>query len=319
MVGAGDGAGAPRSKLIAGFAAIYTIWGSTYLAIRFAIETLPPFLMAGARFIIAGALLYLWTSRRGSPRPERGQWRTALVIGAFLLLGGNGGVVWAEQTVPSGIAALIVAIVPCWMVLMDWARPGGRRPTASIGIGLILGLAGILLLVGPTSLAGEQRIDPIGSTVLVLASLCWAAGSIYARHTKLPPFPLQATSMQMLAGGACLLVAGLVTGELGRVDVSAVSARSLAAFLYLIGFGSIIGYSAYVWLLRVSSPARVSTYAYVNPIVAVLLGWALANEPLTARMLLAAAVIVAGVALITMPQRTRAEPGHAKAGARAPA
>lgn len=300
-----DGARAPMSRLIAGFAAIYIVWGSTYLAIRFAIDTLPPFLMAGVRFIIAGALLYAWTRRRSGRRPDRGEWKAAFVVGALLLLGGNGGVVWAEQSVPSGVAALIVAIVPCWMVLLDWARPGGPRPAAQVGVGLVLGLAGVALLVGPGSLAGGLGVDPAGSAVLVFASLSWAAGSIYARQTKAPVLPLQTTGMQMLAGGACLTLAGLVNGEAASVDLTAVSARSAAAFLYLIAFGSIVGYSAYVWLLRKSTPARVSTYAYVNPIVAVFLGWALADEPLTPRMLLAAAVIVAGIALITLTGRPR--------------
>ncbi|MGH7575104.1 MAG: EamA family transporter [Longimicrobiales bacterium] len=300
------GARTPTSRLIAAFAAVYIIWGSTYLAIRFAIETLPPFLMAGVRFVIAGALLYAWTVRRSGRRPERGEWKAAIIIGALLLLGGNGGVVWAEQTVPSGVAALIVAIVPCWMVLLDWARPGGSRPAAQVGLGLILGLAGVALLVGPSSLAGGMGVDTIGSIALVFASLSWAAGSIYARQTKPPAVPLQATAMQMLAGGALLIFAGVLAGETASVDLSRVSARSAAAFLYLIAFGSIVGYSAYAWLLRKSTAARVSTYAYVNPVVAVFLGWALAGEPLTPRMMLAAAVIIAGVALITLSGRPRA-------------
>lgn len=304
------GTKAPKRKVIAGFAAVYTIWGSTYLAIRFAIETLPPFLMAGVRFAIAGALLYAWTRRRGGPAPDRGHWTAAIIVGALLLLGGNGAVVWSEQHVPSGIAALLVASVPCWMVLIDWARPGGTRPTRQVVVGLVFGLAGIALLVGPATLIGGERVHTMGALVLMFGSFCWAAGSIYSRHTRLPSRPLEATGMQMLAGGGLLLLTGVVAGELPRVDLAAVSTRSLLSLVYLIVFGSIVGYSAYVWLLRVSTPARVSTYAYVNPIVAVFLGWALASEPLTSRMLIAAAVIVTGVALITTSPPTRIE--HAK-------
>lgn len=302
-----------RGRILAGFAAVYVIWGSTYLAIRFAIETLPPFLMAGVRFLIAGALLFAWTRRSGGPRPSRRHWLGAGVVGALLLLGGNGAVVWAEQSVPSGVAALMVAVVPCWMVLLEWVRPGGTRPTVRIGAGLILGLAGMVLLVGPGALGSGERVDPLGAGALLFASLSWAAGSIYSRHTVLPARPLQATAMQMLAGGVLLLIAALAAGEPARLDVAAISSRSVLATLYLIVFGSFVGYSAYVWLLRVSTPARVSTYAYVNPLVAVLLGWGLAGEPLTRRMLIAAAVIVAGVALITLSGGKRAPAGRSPA------
>lgn len=285
--------------VIAAFAAVYIIWGSTYLAIRFAIETLPPFLMAGVRFILAGGLLYGTTRFGGTPAPARRHWKHAVIIGAALLLGGNGAVVWAEQTVPSGVAALLVAVVPCWMVLIDWLRPGGTKPRLQVVAGLILGMAGLVLLVGPGALLGDGPVHPAGAGALMLGSFSWAAGSIYSRQIERPARPLQATGMQMLAGGVCLLVAGTLTGELARVQLDQVSLRSLLALVYLIVFGAIVGYSAYIWLLRVSTPARVSTYAYVNPIVAVLLGWVFANEALTLRMWLAAAVIVGGVALIT--------------------
>jgi drug/metabolite transporter (DMT)-like permease len=303
-----------RGRVVAGFAAVYVIWGSTYLAIRYAIETLPPFLMAGVRFLIAGTLLFAWTRRGGGPLPSRRHWLGATIVGALLLLGGNGGVVWAEQSVPSGVAALLVAIVPCWMVLLDWARPGGTRPTVPIAAGLVLGLGGIVLLVGPGALGSAERVDPLGAAALLFASLSWAAGSIYSRHTALPPRPLQATAMQMLAGGALLVLAGLAAGEPARLDFSAISSRSVFAMLYLIVFGSFVGYSAYVWLLRVSTPARVSTYAYVNPLVAVLLGWGLAGEPLTRRMMIAAAVIVVGVALITVAGQGSARANRSAAG-----
>jgi drug/metabolite transporter (DMT)-like permease len=303
---------ASRAKLIAAFAAVYIIWGSTYLAIRFAIETLPPFLMAGVRFVIAGGLLFGWALLRGAKWPEPAHWVGAAVVGTLLLLGGNGAVVWAEQHVPSGVAALLVAIVPCWLVLLDWLRPGGPRPTGRVIAGLLLGLAGVALLVGPASLMGAGRIDPLGALVLVIGSFSWAAGSIYSRQRRLPQRPLLATGMQMLAGGVALILAGLVAGEPARLVWSTMSLKSVLALAYLIVFGAIIGYSAYVWLLRASTPARVGTYAYVNPVVAVILGWALAGEVLTIRMLLAAAVIVSGVVLITWgPRAPRTGPAPA--------
>ncbi|HEX7091511.1 MAG TPA: EamA family transporter [Longimicrobiales bacterium] len=297
------------AKVVAAFAAVYTIWGSTYLAILYAIETLPPFLMAGVRFVIAGSVLYAWAWLRGARRPVTLlHWKSALVVGGLLLLGGNGAVVWAEQRVASGLAALLVATVPLWMVLLDWLRPAGVPPDRRTAAGIVIGLAGLALLVGPESLLGGGRVDPLGAGVLVAGSLSWAAGSLYARGARLPDSALLATAMEMLAGGALLVLVGALTGEVGRLDPGAVSARSLLGLLYLIVFGSLVGFTAYTWLLGVSTPARVSTYAYVNPVVAVLLGWALAGEPLTPRMALAAAVIVAAVAAITGRRATRGEP-----------
>ena len=287
-----------RWSVIAAFAAVYLIWGSTYLAILWAIKTLPPFLMAGTRFLIAGALLYIWVRFRGVPRPTLYQWGPTAVIGGLLLLGGNGGVVQAEQLVPSGLTALLIATVPLWMALLEWLR-GGVRPRAGVAIGLAVGFGGIALLVSPGEIAGGEHINPIGATVLVLASLSWAIGSLYSRKAKLPDSPFLATAMEMLAGGALLLVAGSLTGEWARLELSEVSLRSILSFVYLIFFGSLVGFTAYIWLLRVSTPARVSTYAYVNPVVAVMLGAALAGEPLTPRTLLAAAVILGAVLLIT--------------------
>lgn len=289
-----------RTKLVLAFAALYTVWGSTYLAIRVAIETLPGFLMAGVRFLVAGAALYAYARLRGGARrPTAGEWRATAVVGALLLLGGNGGVVWAEQRVATGLASLIVATVPLWMVLLAWARPDGRRPSLGVGAGLALGTAGLVVLVGPGTLAGRGAVDGLGALVLLGSAVSWAAGSVYARGAALPPSPLLATGMQMLAGGVLLVGAALATGH-ATVDPGAVTLRSVLALLYLIVFGSFVGFTAYVWLLKVAPPARVSTYAYVNPVVAVLLGWAVLGEPLTARTGMAAAVIVAAVALITL-------------------
>lgn len=290
-----------RFKVALAFLAIYLIWGSTYLAIRFAIETLPPFLMAGTRFLIAGAVLYAWMRLRGTPRPQGFQWRNTAIVGGLMLLGGNGGVVWSEQLVPSGLAAVLIATTPLWMVLLGWLWRGAR-PSRRVVIGLTLGFSGVVLLVGPGALNGQGPIAPLGAAVLILAALSWATGSLFAQRARLPAASLLATAMEMLAGGALLLIAGLVTGEWVRVDLSAVSMRSLLALVYLILFGSLVGFSAYTWLLRVTTIARASTYAYVNPVVAVFLGWALAGETLTLPTLLATAVIVAGVMLIISQQ-----------------
>ncbi len=297
-----------RFSLVAAFAAVYLVWGSTYLAIRIAIETLPPFLMAGTRFLLAGTLLYGVMRLRGEPRPARLHWRSAAIIGGFMLLGGNGGVTWAEQWVTSGVAALIAAMVPLWMVLIDWLRPGGVRPNRGVVAGLALGLAGMVLLVGLGAPGSTGRVDPAGAGALILAGVLWAIGSLYSRRARLPASHLQGISMEMLAGGALLLLAGTVTGEWGRLDLAAISTRSLLAVGYLLLFGSLIGFSSYVWLLQVTTVARASTYAYVNPVVAVFLGWALAGEPLTPRTLIAAAVIVAAVVIITTYRAQAAPP-----------
>jgi drug/metabolite transporter (DMT)-like permease len=288
-----------RLRLLTAFAAIYLIWGSTYLGIRIAIETLPPLLVAAMRFIVAGSLLYVWARRDGTPRPAGYQWRAAIIVGGLLLLGGNGLVTWAEQRVPSGLAALLVATVPLWMVLLNWALLRKRRPTGKVFIGLTLGLIGIVLLIGPTNLLGDHRVDVVGAGMLLLAALSWTVGSLYAHRAPLPDAPLLGTAMEMVAGGVLLALAAGVKGEWGQVDFASVSLRSWLALAYLTLFGSIVAFTAYTWLLRVSTPARVSTYAYVNPVVAVVLGWAVAGEPLTGQMLLAAVVIVLAVAIIT--------------------
>ena len=288
-----------RAKVVAAFAAVYVIWGSTYLFIRFAVETLPPFLMGGARFAVAGAVLYAWARLRGVPPPTRDEARSASIAGLFLLLGGNGAVVWAEQRVPSGVTALLVATVPVWVVLLDWLRPGGVRPRAGIFVGLALGLVGLTLLVGHGGF-GDAGADSVGAAVLVVGSILWATGSLYVSRNPRQRSALIANAVQMLAGGAALLVVGTVAGELGRLDLAAASTRSLLSLVYLFIAGSLIGFTAYTYLLQVSTPAKVSTYAYVNPIVAVLLGWAFAGEEITTRTLVAAAVILAGVAIITL-------------------
>jgi drug/metabolite transporter (DMT)-like permease len=290
---------------------VYLVWGSTYLAIRFAIETMPPFLMAGVRFLIAGAILYAWRRAAGDALPTRVQWRSAAVVGAFLLVGGNGGVVWAEQTVPSGIAALLIASTPLWMVLVDlaWRRAGGRRvqrPKWITMVGVLVGFVGIVLLVGPEQVTGiGGEVDLAGAGVLTLASFLWAVGSVYSREADLPDSPLLGTGMEMLAGGLGLLLLGSVVGEWGRLDLAGISTLSWLGFGYLIFFGALVGFAAYTWLLRAAPTTLVSTYAYVNPLVAILLGSVFAQEALSGRVLVSAAVILGGVAVITLTQPAR--------------
>ncbi len=297
-----------RARLIAAFAAVYIVWGSTYLAIRFAVETLPPLLMAGARFVIAGMILLAWARLRSSDAelPTSRDWWSGLVSGGLMLLGGNGAVVWAEQRVPSGLAALLVAIVPLWMVLMDWLRPGGRRPPTLVFVGLGLGLVGLGLLVGPDALHSGGAIDPAGTIALMLGSMAWAAGSLYTQRAPRASTGLNGSATQMLAGGLCLLVGGVLMGEPTHMDLAHATTRSLLGFLYLVSFGSLVGFTAYYYLLSHTTAAKAATYAYVNPVVAVLLGWFFAHEPVTQRTLLAAAVILGGVAIITVARDVRA-------------
>jgi drug/metabolite transporter (DMT)-like permease len=297
----------PRARLVTAFAIVYVVWGSTYLAIHYAIQTIPPLLMAAARFLAAGGILYAWYLARGGERPTALQWRNTAVVGTLLLLGGNGAVVWAELTVPSGTAALIVAIVPLWMVVLDWLRPGGKRPATGVLVGVAAGLVGMVVLVGPESLHGGGPVDIRGAIALVLGSLSWAAGSLFARHNELARSGVATSAMEMLAGGVGCLVVGLAMGEGRALHLAAVSRASLAGYLYLVVFGSIIAYSAYSWMVQHAAPAAVGTYAYVNPIVAVFLGWLIAGEPVTPRTLLGAAIIVAAVGIITlMANRVRA-------------
>ena len=292
---------APNNQLlttIASFAAIYIIWGTTYLFIRIAIETMPPFLMAGVRFIIAGLGLFLFMRLRGQPLPGRLHWRSAFIIGGFLLVGGNGFVTWAEQEVPTGIAALIVATVPLWMTVFDWTLFKGPRPDRRITFGVLLGLFGIVLLIGPQVFDQAAGISPLSWLIMILAPLLWSIGSLFSRSADLPKNVFVSTSIEMLAGGLLLLLIGALTGEASQLDVSAISGASWAAFLYLIIFGSIIAFTAYLWLLKHVQATRVGTYSYVNPIIAVFLGWLILSEPLSAQMLVAAAVIIVAVMLI---------------------
>lgn len=291
---------APRALVIAAFAAVYVLWGSTYLAIRFAVQTLPPFLFAGARFTFAGAVLAAFALARGAERPTRANWKAAAIVGTLLFPLGNGIVVWAETRVDSGMAALLVATEPFWVVLLLWMR-SGVRPRPLVIAGIVAGFAGLFILVGRSPVPGAGA-DAFAAAMLVGASFSWAAGSLYARTAPLPRAPLLSAGMQMIAGGLGLLVMGSVGGELADLNLAAVSTQSWIGVVYLVIFGSFVGFSAYSWLLTVVPPARVATYAYVNPVIAVVLGWAIAGEAITWRLAVAAAVIIGAVALIIADQ-----------------
>jgi len=297
-----------RTALILAFAAIYLIWGSTYLAIRVAVETMPPFLMAAARFLIAGGLLFTVLKLRGAPWPTARQWRANAVIGTFLLLGGNGLVVWAEQVIPSGITALLIGVGPLFIVLTEWAWPGGARPTALTMGALLLGFAGVTWLAAPWENSAHGGLNPTGILAILGACLFWGIGSIYSRHAKHGADPFLASSLQMIGGGAALAIVAVLHADFSRLDFAGIAPRAWGAFAYLIGAGSLVGFSTFVWLMKHSTPARVATYAYVNPIVAVFLGWLLLREPIGPRTLVASVIIVTAVAIITVQKTAPAKP-----------
>ena len=287
-----------RLKLGAAFLAIYIIWGSTYLAIRFVVETIPPFFMAGTRWVIAGLILYALARFGGALAPASLQWKRAFVIGGFMLVGGNGTVVWAEQWVPSGLTSVLIATVPLWMVLLN-SLHNRARPRVGVIVGLMLGFAGVALLIGSIENIGENSMIIPGAATIIFGAFLWATGSLYSRSTETSSSQLQAAAMQMIAGGILFLSVSLISGEWTRVMLDQVSQISILSWLYLIVFGSIVAFSSYNWLLKQTTPARVSTHAYINPIVAMILGWALADEALTSSNILAAIIIIISVAIIT--------------------
>ncbi|MDP9467876.1 MAG: EamA family transporter [Chloroflexota bacterium] len=291
-------------KVAAALGTVYVVWGSTYLAIAYVVESLPPFLAGGVRFLVAGLAIVAflvardrWQRARGVARgrlpwPRAIEWRTAFIVGALLLLGGNGGVMIALQTVPSGIAAVIIATTPIWLSVFD-ALLTRRMPSRLAIGGLLVGLAGVAILLLPST--GVDALDPVGIGILVVAAICWASGSLYARHGPLPGNQLLGTGMEQLGGGLVLLVTGVAVGEVGRFDPAGVTTASLLGLLFLIVFGSLVAFTAYVWLLNHVAVTTVATYAYVNPVVAVALGIAFRGETLTPRSLLAAALIMGAV------------------------
>jgi drug/metabolite transporter (DMT)-like permease len=290
---------ATSTLVIIAFGLVYVVWGSTYLAIRVGIESFPPLLLAGSRHLLTGLILYPILRRKTGVRPAAAHWRISFITGFLLLFIGNGGVCLAERTVPSGVTALLVATVSLWLVLVDWLRPGGTRPGPRVIAGLMLGFGGLALLVGPKNLGGAGRVDPFGVGVLVIASLAWATGSVYSKHAGgLSGSPLLGVAMQSLAGGVSLWIAGILTGELGALHLGAISTRSWTALAYLVVFGSGVGYTAYLYILKKSTATRVATYAFVNPVVALFLGWLLVGESINLRTVIAAAVILTAVLLV---------------------
>jgi drug/metabolite transporter (DMT)-like permease len=292
------------------FAAVYILWGSKILGIRIAIETIPPLAMAAMRHSLVGVILYPILRVRTGIRATVAHWWTAAVTGVSLLCISNGGLSWAEQRVPSGIAALLVATISLWLVILDWLRPGGTRPGPRVIVGLVLGFGGMALLVGPAKLGGARRIDLVGTGVLVVASFVWACASLYSKQRTMPASPLLVVAMQSLAGAAALWIAAVVSGEIHAVHLAAISGRSWMALIYLIVFGSGMGFTAYLYILKNSTASKVATYAFVNPVVALFLGWMLAGETITTRTAIAAAVILTAVVLvISAPRAQVAEVG----------
>ena len=300
-----------RAAILTAFAALYVIWGSTYLGILFAIQSMPPLLMAGARFLSAGIILYLAARWSGAAPSKPGEWRTALIVGSCLLVGGNGGVTLAEQYVPSGLAALLVATVPLYIALLSWLFGLSERPGPIAILGLAGGFVGVAVLVAPALEGAGNGAGShawIGMSLLLCSSLIWSAGSLYSRHAGSSASPFIAAGQQMLCGGAVLLLAGGVKGEWRHFHPGQITAVSLGAFVYLVLIGAIIGYVAYAWLLRHCDPGKVATYAYVNPVVAVVLGAAFAGEQLTRTTLLAAVIIIGSVALVITAAKRKTEP-----------
>jgi drug/metabolite transporter (DMT)-like permease len=295
-----------KTKTWIALLALYIVWGSTYLAIRFAVETIPPFLHASLRFLISGAILYIWRRMAGDPAPTSSNWKSTAIVGAALLLGGNGLVAWAEQNVPSGIAALMISTSPFWLVLFEALRSGGVKPTSQSILGLIVGFGGVFLLIGPAEITGGAgNFDTFGIILLLFAPLFWSLGSIYAKGADMPKSTLLSTGMQMLMGAVALFIVSLAKGELNGFSFGQISMRSWLGLVYLITFGSLIGFVSYGWLLHNAPISLVSTYAYVNPVVAVFLGNLFADEPLTARILIASAIIIGSVIFINVARQAK--------------
>lgn len=293
-----------RLSILLAFAALYVVWGSTYLGILFAIQTIPPFLMAGTRFVCAGILMYAAARVTGTPRPERSTWKSAAIIGAFLLLCGNGAVTIAERWVPTGLAALLVATVPIDIALLGWLSGDAPRPTPLAGVGLLGGFVGVGVLAGPAiAIRSPTNHLGLGMSILLIGSFMWSIGSLCSRKIKHASSLVLAAGQQMICGGAFLLLAGMSLGESRGFHITQVSAQSLLAFAYLVLIGAIVGYTAYFYLLRHVDPAKVATYAYINPVVAIVLGTLFAGERLDARTAAGATLIVGSVALVIAAQR----------------
>lgn len=288
--------GPSRTAIVAAFAAIYLIWGSTYLAIRLGVATIPPFLMAGVRFLVAGLAFMAWAKYRRATRPTARDWLTTGIIGVLVATGGNGLVTWAMQTVQSGLAALLVSMVPFWVVMVDWLKPQGRRPGTRVVVGLVLGFTGVALLINPGDV-GVREIDAFGALTIVLASMLWASGSIYSRHAPQPTSQALSSGMQMFGGGVVLLGLSAATGEVGQLEWASVSNTALAGWVYVTVLGS-VAYGSYLWLLKASTPTKAATYAYVNPVIALILGYLVADESLSPRTIGCSVLVVLAVLMV---------------------
>ncbi len=295
-----------KTKIWLALLALYLVWGSTYLAIRFTVETIPPFMSAGLRFLVSGAILLVWRFLAGDALPTRPQWRSTAIVGIFLLLGGNGLVSFAERVVPSGVAALIIGSVPLWMVGIEAVRPGGVKPNGQAILGLLVGFGGIFLLTGPSELTGNgHTFDPLGIGTLLTAAFLWSVGSIYSRNADMPRSSLVATGAEMLSGSLALFLVSGLTGEWNGFSFAHIALPSWLGLVYLITFGSLIGFVSYGWLLQNAPVSLVATYAYVNPLVAVFWGALFANEMINARILTAGLVIIGSVALINQAKSSK--------------
>jgi len=281
------------------FFCIYVIWGSTYLAVRYAVETIPPLFVAGLRHLFAGGLLFAWCWRRGL-RPTRRQWYASVILGVLFFLIGHGTLHWAMREMPSGLAALLVATEPIWIAVMT-AATRQARITPALLAGLVLGVVGVALLIGTGAQGGGGGL--LSSAVVLIGTLSWAVGIMYSRRSALHPDALMSAAMSLLAGAALLLLAGALTGEAAGLNLAGVSLKSFLGLAYLAVFGSLVAYSAYFWLLQRCPPALVATHTYVNPIVALLLGWAFAGEAVGVRTVLSAAAVVAAVVLVSRDSR----------------
>jgi drug/metabolite transporter (DMT)-like permease len=290
-----------RTRLLVALLCVWILWGSTYIAIRIGIEVVPPFLLAATRFVVAGLAMMAFARARGAAWPRREHLVPAFVCGALLILASNGLVSWAETRVDSSIAALVVSGVPLWMLIFDWARPGGARPTLVGGAGVAVGILGVAVLVAPDP---SHPLDPLGLAALVMATISWSVGSLYSRQANLPPSQHMSAAMQMLCGGALQLLASRTLGEHAHFDPSRIEARHAFAWLWLVGAGSLAGFSAYLWLLRNTAPAVATSYAFVNPLVALSLGAWLGGEILPPRAWIAATLIVGAVALVVVRRHT---------------
>lgn len=291
-------------SIILSFATIYLIWGTTYLAIRLGVETIPPFLLAGVRFVIGGLLIYAIARIFGASKPSFRQWKFASLIGFLLVVGGNGLVTWAEVTVPSGLTALLIGMVPLWIVLIEWIHPNGSKPSAAIIFGLLLGFGGVWQLISPSDTGMTSEIDKTGAFIIVIATISWALGSVYSKFVPQHESKFVGAGMQMISGGFILLILSFFTNEFNNFELAMVSMKSIWSLLYLITLGS-FAFAVYIWLFTATSPSKIATYAYVNPVIALLLGNIIAGEYISSWTIGCSVVILFAVVMIISSKKKK--------------